>query len=189
MEKYFNSKILSFYTDGGGEFEKLKPYLNSQGIEHLVSPPYTPQRVAIVERRHRHLIETAKTLMHQASMPSNLWTFACHHATYLINRLPYPNTQNKSPYQLLFGDDPNYNSIRTFGCLCYPWLKTYTSNELESQSRPCVYIGFNSTYHCHQCLDPLSSKIFLSRDVQFFENKFPFEDIFSKLKNNLSSIQ
>ncbi|KAH0751494.1 hypothetical protein KY285_004642 [Solanum tuberosum] len=71
---------------GGGEYKSLDPYLRSQGIEHLVSPPYTPQRVALAERRHRHIIETARTLLHEASLPSTLWSFACQHAAYLINR-------------------------------------------------------------------------------------------------------
>ena len=90
IERHFQTKIHSFYTDGGGEFEGLKSYLSSQGIEHLVSPPYIPQRVAIAERRHSHIIETTKTLLHQASLPSKFWILACQQATYLINRLPTP---------------------------------------------------------------------------------------------------
>lgn len=64
LKKRFQTKILSLYTDGGGEFQSLSSYLKTRGIEHLVSPPYTPQRVALVERRHRHVIETARTLLH-----------------------------------------------------------------------------------------------------------------------------
>lgn len=136
----------------------------------------------MAERRHRQIVELAKTLLHQASLPPNFWTFACQQTTYLINRLPTPNLKNKSPYQILFGETLNYNSIRTFGCICYPWLKPYTTNKLEPRSQPCVYIGFSQTPHNHQCFDLFSSKIFLSRDVLFFENKFPFENIFSHLK-------
>lgn len=51
VENYFHTKILSIYTDGGGEFEGLKSFLHTNGIEHLVSPPYTPQRVAMAERK------------------------------------------------------------------------------------------------------------------------------------------
>lgn len=68
IERHFECKINSLYTDGGGEFVGLRSYLQSHGIEHLTSPPYTPQRVAISERRHRHILESAKTLLHQASL-------------------------------------------------------------------------------------------------------------------------
>lgn len=40
MEHNFNTKKRSLYTDGGGEHKSLDPYQNSQGIEHLLSPPY-----------------------------------------------------------------------------------------------------------------------------------------------------
>lgn len=41
------------------EYKGLDPYLSSKGIEHLVSLPHTPQSVAIAERRHLHIVETA----------------------------------------------------------------------------------------------------------------------------------
>ena len=78
---------------------------------------------------------------------------------------------------------PKYDSIKVFGCLCYPWLKPYAKNKLEPRSTPCVYLGFSNKHYCHQCFDPLTSKIYFSRDVLFLENQFPFENIFSHLKN------
>ncbi|KAH0653106.1 hypothetical protein KY289_030784 [Solanum tuberosum] len=38
--------------DGGGEYEGLTKTLANMGIQHLFSPPYTPQRVGTAERRH-----------------------------------------------------------------------------------------------------------------------------------------
>lgn len=70
LERRFQTKILSFYTDGGGEFQSLAFYLKSQGIEHFISPPYTLQRFDVVERQHRHVVEIVKTLMHQTSLLS-----------------------------------------------------------------------------------------------------------------------
>ena len=97
------------YTDGDGKYRSLDPYLKSQDIEHLVSPPYTPKRVSLAERRHKHIIEMTRTLLHEESLPSTFWSFAYQRATYLINRLPTPHLQNKSPFQLLFGQDLDYN--------------------------------------------------------------------------------
>lgn len=136
LERRFNTKIQSFYTDGDGEFPSLKSYLKTHGIEHLVSPPYTPQRVALVERRHRHVIETARTLLHQASLRSQFWSFACEQVVYLINRLTTPNLHHKSPFEILFQTMPKYDSIKVFGCLSYPWLKPYAKNKLEPCSTP-----------------------------------------------------
>lgn len=129
IEHHFQYKINSLYTDGGREILGLRPYLRAHGIEHITSRPYTPQRVATAERRHRHIIETAKTLLYQASLPALFWSLACHHAIFLINKLPSQPLHNKSPYEALFGNSPDYTQIRVFGCLCYPWLRPYTSNK------------------------------------------------------------
>jgi hypothetical protein len=155
LERKLNTKFLSLYTDGGGEFQSLQPYLKHHGIEHLVSPPYTPQRVAAVERRHRHVIDTAKTLLHQASIPPQFWSFACQHAVFLVNKLPTPVLRDRSPYEVLFKTKPNFDNIKVFGSLCYPWLKPYTKHKLEPRSTPCVYLGFSIKFYAHQCFDPV----------------------------------
>lgn len=182
VEKHFQTKILSFYTDGGGEFQGMGSYLASQGIEHLMSPPYTPQRVALAERHHRQIIETAKTLLYEASLPSEFWSFACSHATYLINRLPTQENPHSSPYESLFQCPPDYTKLRVFGCLCYPWLRPYASHKLQPRSSPCIYLGFSVKYYSHQCYDPQVSKLYLSRDVIFLEDKFPYKDMFSHIR-------
>lgn len=188
VERYFNHKIKSLYTDGGGEFNSLKSYLASQGIEYLKSPPYTPQRVAFAERKHRHIIETTRTILHQAHLPSVFWSFACRQAVYLINRLPAQTNGNVSPYQSLFQTPPNYNNIRIFGCLCYPWLKPYVSSKLKPRSTPCVYLGFSTQYYVHQCFDPATSKVYISRDVLFHEDTFPYTNIFTSYKSPPTNI-
>ena len=70
MEKHFDTKILSSYTDGGGEYKSLDSYLSLHDIQHLSTPPYTPQQVALAKWRHRHIVEIARTLLHEASLPS-----------------------------------------------------------------------------------------------------------------------
>ncbi|KAF3637208.1 Linoleate 13S-lipoxygenase 2-1, chloroplastic [Capsicum annuum] len=72
LQPYNGMEQVSMADDGGGEYKSLDLYLRSQGIEHLLSPPYTPQRVALAERRHRHIIETARTLLHESSLPPTL---------------------------------------------------------------------------------------------------------------------
>ena len=72
MEKHFDSKILSLYTDGGCEYKSLDSYLSLHGVQHLSTPPYTPQRVALAERRLRHIVKTTRTLfMRRLSHPNS----------------------------------------------------------------------------------------------------------------------
>lgn len=85
VEKQFQCHIKTLYSDNGGEFIKLRPFLQKHGISHLITPPYTPEDNGLSERKHRHLVETACCLLHHASLPLHFWSYALQTATYLIN--------------------------------------------------------------------------------------------------------
>ncbi|GJW98868.1 ribonuclease H-like domain-containing protein [Tanacetum coccineum] len=47
----------------------------------------------------------------EAGTPLNMWTECVLTATYLINRLPSSVLKGKSPYELVFGNEPNINLL------------------------------------------------------------------------------
>ncbi|KAM1051317.1 hypothetical protein EV2_033841 [Malus domestica] len=87
VENQFNTKIKVLQSDGGGEFlsTAFKDYLANHGIVHFISCPYTPQQNGLVERKHRHIIETAITLLTAASLPHKFWYHVVAHAVFLLN--------------------------------------------------------------------------------------------------------
>lgn len=173
VENHFNTKIVTVYSDGGGEYTALKDFLSTLGIQHLKTPPHTPQHNGMAERRHKHIVDTGLTLLYQAKVPHKYWSYAFQTAVYLINRLPTPILNFSSPYEKLFQVKPNYNKLRIFGCLCFPWLKPYTSHKLEPKSLPCVFLGYSLNQSAYICLEPTSNKIYHSRHVRFVESEFP----------------
>ena len=76
---------------------------HSFGITHQKCCVETPQQNGVVERKHRHLIETARALFFQSNIPKSFWGECVLCAAYLINRLPLSTLNNMSPYQKLFG--------------------------------------------------------------------------------------
>ena len=119
IETQFSSKIKSFQCDGGTEFtnNKFRSHLQSCGIVLHLACPYTPSQNGIVERKHRHVIETGLTLMFHVRVPLSLWVEAFSIAVFLINQLPSPLLDGKTPYELLFGKQPDYSMLHTFGSL------------------------------------------------------------------------
>ncbi|XP_033131783.1 uncharacterized protein LOC103828783 [Brassica rapa] len=107
-------------------------------------------------------------------MPREYWTYAFSAAVYLINRLLSPTIAMQSPYQKLFGQTPNYEKLRVFGCLCFPWLRPYTDHKLQPRSKECVFIGYSLTQSAYYCLDVSTGRVYTSRHVQFVETEFPF---------------
>jgi transposase InsO family protein len=88
-ENQFSTKIKNFQFDGGGEFtsHQFKKFLETNGIMHRISCPYTSQQNGIAERKHRHLVETGLALLAQSHLSNTYWVEAFNTAIYLINRL------------------------------------------------------------------------------------------------------
>jgi histone deacetylase 1/2 len=187
VEKHFNSTIKTLYSDNGGEYISLANFLSTNGISHLTTPPHTPEHNGYSERRHLHIVETGLALLTHASLPHSYWTYAFSTAVYLINRLPTPTLNLSSPYHKIFQTAPNYSKLRIFGCLCYPWLRPYTSHKLESWSKPCVFLGYSLTQSAYYCLDPSTSRIYVSRHVKFIESQFTFSSLSGSSSTSLSN--
>lgn len=179
LEQMFSHKIKSIYTDGGTKYMKLKPLFNSHEISHYISHPYTLEHIGLAERRHRHIVETAVTLLSHSSVPSRFWCFAFQTAVFLINRMPIATLHRQSPFELLFRRSPNYSSLKVFGCLCYPWLRPYAPHKLSPRSAACVFLGYSTQHHAYQCFHSATNKIYLSHHVIFHESLFPFNSTFN----------
>jgi len=82
--------------------------------------------------------------------------------------------QNKSLFECLFRHTPDYNFLRTFRCLCFPFLRPYHAHKLDFHSSPCVFLGYSSSHLGYRCLDLASYRIYVSRHVCFHKNVFPF---------------
>ena len=173
VETHFQKKIHTLYSDNGGEYLALQTFLATHGITHLTTPPHTPEHSGYSERRHRHIVKTGLTLLSHASLPLMFWTHAFVIAVYLINRMPTPTLNLSSPYENIFGSPPNYSKLRIFGCLCYPWLRPYSSHKLESCSKPCIFLSYSLTQSVYLCYHPPTSRMYVSRHVKFVESVFP----------------
>jgi hypothetical protein len=55
-------------------------------------------------------------MLAHASMPLKFWDETFLTATFIINQLPTPVFNYASPIATLFGDDPAYSFLCTFGC-------------------------------------------------------------------------
>ena len=132
------------------------------------------------ERKHKHIVETGLTLLQHAGIPNSYWRYSFAAAVYLINRMTTPVLAHSSPFQVLFQTSPNYSKLRSFGCLCYPWIRPYGTNKFTPRSTPCVFLGYSLTQSAFICLDVPNSRVFISRHVIFHESIFPFSSLSNK---------
>jgi histone deacetylase 1/2 len=164
-------------TDWGGEYEKLHGLFQKIGITHHVSCPHAHQQNGFAERKHHHIVEVGLALLAHASMPLKFWDEAFLTATFLINLLPSKVIDFDTPTERLLGTTPNYDALRIFGCACWPNLRPYNKRKLASRSTRCVFLGYSSHHKGVKCLDPSTSRVYISRDVVFDESIFPFANL------------
>ncbi|GKC84745.1 ribonuclease H-like domain-containing protein [Tanacetum coccineum] len=113
------------------------------GIVHQNPCAYTPQQNGIVERKHRHLLNVARSLMFQEEIPLYCLPECTLTAIYLINKLPYSILNGRYPFSLVYGREPNLSHLRSFGCLCFADV-IKGSNKFSEKFEKCVLIRYVS---------------------------------------------
>ena len=79
--------------------------------------------------------------MFQYEIPNNFWSYAIKHVVFLINRVPSPVIKNKTPFELLFNQKPDFSIIKVFGSLCYSSTH-HPLKKFDPQYRRVISWGF-----------------------------------------------
>ncbi|KAJ9552385.1 hypothetical protein OSB04_016430 [Centaurea solstitialis] len=176
IENQFGKRIKRIRSDNGGEFTShvMTGFYNQHGILFETTCPHTPQQNGVVERKHRHLLETARALRFEAKLPKRFWGECVLTAAYIINRLPSKTISHKTPYEVLFDQKPDYDHMRVFGCLTYYRSNETKGDKFEERGRPGVFLGYPQGTKGYKIFDMEKGKIILSRDTKFHEEIFPF---------------
>ena len=174
IEKHLQLAIKTVQTDWGREFRSFSSLLTTSGIHFRHPCPHIHHQNGRIERKHRHIVDVGLTLLAQAHLPLKYWWNAFHTAVYLINRLPTPVLNIISPFQKLFYYQPDYSTLKTFGCACYPTLRPYNRYKLDFRTARCIFIGYSSQHKGYMCLHS-SMRVYISNHVTFDESSFPYE--------------
>ena len=115
-------------------------------------------------------------MLANASLPLTFWPEAFVIATYLINRLPSPQTHNLSPFELVYHQKPDYSFLKVFGCECFPYLRPFKPQKLNFKSEHYIFLGYSPNHKGYKCLNS-SGKVYISKNVVFNESVFPYASL------------
>lgn len=176
VKNQFDTSIKVLRTDNAREYlsSQFQTFLTSEGITHQSSCAHTPQQNGVAERKNRHLVETARTLLLHHNVPFRFWADALLTACHLINRMPSSVLQDQIPYSIL---NPHHElyliPLRVFGCTCFAHDLTPGKDKLSAKSLKCIFLGYSRIQKGYRCFCPQLQRYIVSADVTFFETS-PF---------------
>ncbi|RVW70040.1 Retrovirus-related Pol polyprotein from transposon RE2 [Vitis vinifera] len=176
IQTQFNISIRVLRSDNAREYfsAQFTSFMSHHGILHQSSCAHTPQQNGVAERKNRHLVETARTLLLHSHVPFRFWGDAVLTACYLINRMPSSVLHDQIPHSLLFPDQPLYFlPPRVFGCTCFVHILTPGQDKLSAKAMKCLFLGYSRLQKGYRCYSLETHRYFISADVTFFEDS-PF---------------
>jgi hypothetical protein len=75
----------------------------------------TPQHNGIAEALKCRILERVRAMLHQSGLPKSLWAEAVQHAVWIKNRTSTKALGNVTPYERLYGENPNFANLPEWG--------------------------------------------------------------------------
>ena len=115
MERETERKITCLWLDCGKEYfsGQFNCYLQQMGIRREFSCRYTLEQIGIAKRKNRSVVEAARAMLEEKSMPKFYWAKVVRTVTYIQNRIG----DKVSAHDLYFGKKPNLGHLRVFGSI------------------------------------------------------------------------
>ena len=174
VENESGLRLRALRTDNGGEYmsHAFQDYLQSNGIRHELTAPYTPQQNGIAERLNRSIMERARSMLHHADLSNIFWAEAVHTANYLRNFVPTKVLGDTCPEEVWTGYKPSVQHLRVFGCDAYVHIPREMRTKLDPRSQKGILVGYGTHSSTYKVKLEGSRQAVFSRDVVFDETSF-----------------
>ncbi|KAJ7951046.1 Retrovirus-related Pol polyprotein from transposon TNT 1-94 [Quillaja saponaria] len=168
----FDCKVKILRSDNGTEYTEgnFQKYLRDHGIMHQTSCVDTSAQNGTAERKNRHLLEVARSLMFTMNVPKAYWGDAVLSAAYLINRMSLRTLAFNTPLDVLQGNCSFVVPPKVFGCVCFVHEHGKNISKLDHRALKCIFIGYSATQKGYKCYHPPTRKTYVSMDVTFHES-------------------
>jgi len=166
MSNTTGKRVKVLRSDNGGEYcsDAFSEYLKQQGISHQTTVPNSPAQNGLAEHMNRTLVESARSMMHHANVPTQFWAEAINTASYLKNRSPCVAVKDKTPYECMFNKKPDV--------YCFVHIPSKSRKKIDVKSKKMIFVGYPDGTKGYKLYDPVKRQFIRSRDVIFVEGTF-----------------
>ena len=170
--------LQTLVSDGAGEYigQDFKQICRKQRIKLETSAPYTPQENGKIERVWGTITPMAGCMIFDANLSKTFWPYALNMATNPKN-MCFHSAIGKTPYESMYGEKPNRNFVKTFGC------EKQFRKKLDRNFKRGFFLTTSEKSKAYLIGIESEGKLKeqKSRNVSFDESKFYFE---KKIEND-----
>ena len=116
VENKHDRKIKYLRSDHGGKYlsHEFSQHMKDCGIVPQLTPPGTPQRNGVSERRNRTLMDSVRSMLALSDLPLSFWGYALETTAYTLNRSSSKSVKT-TRYEVWMGKPPNINHLKVWG--------------------------------------------------------------------------
>ena len=91
-------------------------------------------------------------------------------ASFLKNRTPTRTLEDKTPFDMWYGERPDVSHLRELGCKV--WVHIPSDNpKIYNRLVECILVGYSDSYKVYRCLHRSSGHIHVTRNIVFAESQ------------------
>ncbi|GMF40654.1 unnamed protein product [Phytophthora fragariaefolia] len=138
-------KVEVFSSDQGPELfnNKLKFFLEANGIEYTTTNAYSPEENGLVEKMDGVGMSHVRCLLTAANMPWSLWGEAFNFAIEVMNISGSSALGGETPYYRRFSERPDVSTLMTWGCVAFIFTpKVLRKSKLENPGKPGLFASY-----------------------------------------------
>jgi len=110
-------------------------------------------------------------MLHEKDLPKRFWGKAANIVVCLQNRISTKAVKDLTPFEVWYGYKPSLKFVRVFGCLCFTYIPQVKRDKLDKKSEVGIFVGYSTISKAYRVFQPHTSRVIVSRDVHFAENK------------------
>nr|XP_016463323.1 PREDICTED: uncharacterized protein LOC107786370 [Nicotiana tabacum] len=168
----FNASVRTLRSDNAKKYmsELFQSYMRQHGILYQSPCVDAPSQNRVVERKNRHLLETARALLFQMKVPKQFWADAVSTSYFLINRMQSSVLDGNVLYSVLFSNNSLFSmEPNVFGSTCYDRDVRPSLTKLAPKGVKCVFLSYSHLQKGYRCYTTELGKYLVSTDVVFSE--------------------
>ena len=172
IQRQTGRKIKMVRYDNAGEHLSIafQHDLTREGTVSQRTCPRTSNQNQVAERSNYSLLDSARANLAHSKLAPQFWGPAVLTAGYVSQFYPHPTIPNTTPYEQFYGEKPNIDHLRVFGCDAFAYNPH--ADKVHDRAQKMIFIGYPEEQKGYLLYDPATGITSTHQSVQFNEYGF-----------------